>query len=330
MDAILQNGIQIVLSFQNLGTWLKTPAELLSFLGTEYFFLIVIASVYWVWSTSLGIRIGLLVMISLGLNGMFKFAFHQPRPYWYDIWVKGMAQERTFGIPSGHAQNSVVFFGGIAAWIRRPWAWILAVLFVLFISLSRIYLGVHFPTDILAGWLAGAVILIVYLALENPVKEWLAHRSTAIQILIGFLGSIIIILLFLFSRGLLGAYTVPLEWIKNAQMAFPNSIPINPLGTSWIYSIGGALFGLSMGVALLNKQGGLNTSGFWWQRLLRILVGLVGVIILYLGLSLVFPNDDNTPANLLRYLRYAVVGLWISWLAPLLFFILKLAEPLRN
>jgi len=327
METILQNGIQINLFLQSLGGWLKFPMQLLSFLGTEQFFIILISTIYWAFSTSLGIRIGLLLMISLGLNGVFKLLFHQPRPYWYDLRVNGLAEETSFGVPSGHAQNSVVIWGSIAAWIRRPWAWIVAVLLILSVGLSRIYLGVHFPTDVLVGWLIGTVILVVYLALEKPVKRWLVSRSTAIQILVGFLGSLALILLSVFARSLLGNYTVPQEWINNALKVFPESEPINPLVINGVYSTAGALFGLAMGVAMIARRGGLDTAGPWWQRLLRVVLGLAGVIVLYLGLSVVFPHGSDFMANLLRYIRYALVGVWVTWLAPLVFFALKLAKP---
>jgi membrane-associated phospholipid phosphatase len=326
MDQILNAGININLFFQGLGGWLKTPMELLSFLGSEYFFMAVIPAIYWCWSTALGIRIGLLLMISSSLNSVFKLLFHQPRPYWYDLRVSGMAEESSFGLPSGHAQNAVVVWGGIAAWIRRPWAWIVATLLILSIGLSRIYLGVHFPTDVLAGWLIGIVILVVYLLLENPVKMWLRDQSLGVQILVAFLGSLLLILLTALARTTLGAFTVPQTWVENARHAFPESEPINPLSISDVYGTAGVLFGLALGLALLNRQGGLDPSGPWWQRLVRYLLGLIGIGVLYVGLKQFLPDGEDFVANLMRYFRYGLVGLWVTWLAPLLFIALKLAK----
>jgi membrane-associated phospholipid phosphatase len=326
MDQILNTGININLFFQGLGGWLKTSMELLSFLGTEYFYLAVVPAIYWCWSTALGIRIGLLLMISSSLNSIFKLVLHQPRPYWYDLRVKGLAEETSFGLPSGHAQNAVVVWGGIAAWIRRPWAWIVAILLMLSIGLSRIYLGVHFPTDVLAGWLIGAVILVVYLLLENPVKQWLQKQGMGAQILVAFLGSLLLILLTILARTMLGGYTVPQAWIENARQVFPESEPINPLSISSVYGSAGVLFGLALGLVLLNHQGGLDTGGPWWQRLVRYLLGLVGIVVLYIGLKQFLPDGEDFFANLLRYIRYGLVGLWVTWLAPLIFIALRLAK----
>ncbi len=327
MDTILNSGISINLFFQGLGGWLRMPMELFSFLGSELFFLVVIPAIYWCWNTSLGIRIGLLLMISAGLNSVVKLLCHQPRPYWYDLRVKGLAEESSFGVPSGHAQNSVVVWGGIASWIHKPWAWVGAILIILMIGLSRLYLGVHFPTDVLAGWLLGMLILIIYLWLERPVKEWMLQQSTGVQILVAFLGSVLLILLVMLARTTTAGFSLPEAWSENARQAFPEADPINPLSINGVFSNAGVLFGLALGVILLRKSGGLDTGGAWWQRLARFLLGLVGVIAIYLGLSMLFPGGDDLLANLLRYLRYGLVGLWVAWLAPLLFFKLKLARP---
>lgn len=329
MDQILVTGIKINLFFQGLGIWLRTPMEIFSFFGQELFYLVVIPAIYWCWNAALGIRIGLLLMISSSLNSIFKLILHQPRPYWFDPSVKGLAEETSFGVPSGHAQNAVVVWGGIAAWIQRTWAWILAIILMLMIGLSRLYLGVHFPTDVLAGWVIGAIILVIYLALEKPAKNWLRNQSILIQITIAFLGSVLLILMVSIARNLLGNYSLPEAWLENARQAFPESEPVNPLSLAGVYSNAGVLFGLSLGVILLEAKGGFDAGGIWWKRLLRFVIGLIGLVLLYFGLRLIFPSGEDLLANSLRYIRYGIVGLWVSWLAPLLFFSLKLARPAR-
>ena len=330
MEQILDTGIKINLFFQGLGGWLRTPMELLSFLGTELFYLLVIPAIYWCWNAALGIRIGLLLMISSSLNSVIKLFLHQPRPYWYDPSVKALAEETSFGIPSGHAQNAVVVWGGIAAWINRAWAWIIAILLMLLIGLSRIYLGVHFPTDVLVGWFIGAIILAVYLVLEKPVKKWVLNQSPLIQILTAFLGSALLILLIYVARTSLGDFSVPKLWLENARLAFPESEPINPISMTGVYSNAGAIFGLSLGLILLQRKGGFDPAGVWWKRILRFVVGVIGLLILYFGLKLFFPDGNDFLANSLRYVRYAIIGIWISWLAPVIFITLKLAKPARS
>lgn len=57
----------------------------------------------------------------------------------------------------------------------------------------------------------------------------------------------------------------------------------------------------------------------------RYLLGMAGIIILYAGLGALFPKELGLVSHILRYLRYLLIGLWVSWFGPLLFEKLKIA-----
>ena len=94
------------------------------------------------------------------LNTIVKHAVGRIRP---DLWVS-IAPETTFSFPSGHAMQSMSVAVALIllAWPTRARAAALlgGALFVLLVGTSRVYLGVHFPTDILAGWAASAAWVI--------------------------------------------------------------------------------------------------------------------------------------------------------------------------
>jgi hypothetical protein len=69
--------------------------------------------------------------------------------------------------------------------------------------------------------------------------------------------------------------------------------------------------------------------GPWLKRLLRYFLGLIGVLILYLGLGSLFPDSEMFISYSIRYIRYALIGFWISGFAPWLFIKLKLAGHLK-
>jgi hypothetical protein len=88
----------------------------------------------------------------------------------------------------------------------------------------------------------------------------------------------------------------------------------------------GALFGLAAGALLLPRFGGFEAGGAWEKRGLRFLVGLVGILILWRGLGAILPTGEYPLAYILRYIRYALIGLWVTGAAPVLFTRLGLAE----
>lgn len=324
MDSLISFGIALIAAFQNLGNWLVGPMQFFSFLGSEDFFLLVLPLVYWCVDAALGLRIGLILLVGNGLNDFFKMAMHGPRPYWVSTNVQGMASETGFGVPSGHSQIAAGVWGMVAAYLRKTWAWVAAILVIVLIGLSRLYLGVHFPHDVLLGWTLGFLTLWAFVKFWDPVAAWLKKMTMGGQILVAFavsLGMILLAALIVFlSRG----WTIPPEWVANATRT-GGEAP-NPLTLSGTFTAAGTLFGLCLGLAWIAPRGGFSASGLAWKRALRYVVGLVGIAVFYFGLKLVFPDGDDLVALVFRYIRYTLVGAWVSAGAPWVFSKLKLSN----
>lgn len=329
-ENILDLGITIVLFIQNLGDWLNGPMQFFSFLGREEFFLFVIPALYWCLDTSLGLRVGVFLMLSGSLNDALKVAFHGPRPFWYDPQVRALSFESSFGfgIPSGHAQLAIPFWGTLSAALRRRWAWIAGITVIFFIGLSRLYLGEHFPSDVVIGWLLGAIILWALLKLELPVIDWLKRNHPVMQVIAALALSLLLILLGSVVRLSLTSWTLPPSWIENAARQNPN--PIDPLASSGLITIAAVLFGLAAGAIVMEARGGFNPGGLWWKRVVRLPIGLAGMVLIWSVLGTIFPRGEYPSAYLLRYFRYALVGFWDAALAPMFFIYLKLATPKEN
>jgi membrane-associated phospholipid phosphatase len=323
MNPWLDWGIPIITWLQGLGDWLTAPMEFFTTLGTEQFYLLVMPALLWCYDARMGVRLGFILVASDGLNGLLKLALGAPRPYWVTDQVRALASETSFGAPSGHAQNAAALWGRAAAWIGRGWATVLLVLLILLIAASRWYLGVHYPMDGLLGLAAGGLLLWAFLRWENRLGQRLGRLPVARQVALAFAVSLAVIALELAVFALTAGRQVPHEWFARAAAASAN--PIDPRSLEPMFTTGGLIFGFGTGAVLLLSWGQFDAKGIWWKRAARFVVGLIGVIALWMGLDMLFPAGQAPLALALRYVRYAAVGLWAVYLAPRAFVWMKLA-----
>lgn len=325
MNLWLDWGIPLIAGLQHLGGWLTVPMKAFSFLGTEEFYLLVMPGVLWCLDAALGVRLGLLLLSSASLNAMVKLLFGWPRPYWVSDQVKALSTEGSYGLPSGHSQDALSVWGGLATGLRRR-AWTVGLgALILLISVSRLYLGVHYPADVLAGWLLAAALLAGVVVLEPPVVRWLRRLPLGLRLLAPVVGSALIVVVGLAIGAATASRSVPEAWIAGAAAAAPGAAPIAPQDTSGLLAAAATLLGLGVGAVLLFDWGGFRASGPWAMRVGRFAVGVAGVALIYFGLRLILPSGDTFLPQALRFARYAVVGFWIAYLAPRTFVKLKLA-----
>lgn len=323
MITFLQSDLSWIIAFQSLGDWLIAPMKFFSFLGTEEFYILLLPVLYWCIDSAVGLRMGVVMLLSSGLNFIVKIPFHGPRPYWVSLDVKPLWAETSFGIPSGHAQNAVTVWGTLAGSLRRKWAWALAIFLALVIGLSRAFLGAHFIQDVAAGWLLGVILFVLFSFYWTPVVNWAKQHSLRTQILAAFLTSVGLVIVGALAIAASSDVALPAEWIANAARI--DEKELTPLSLNGALTSAGTLFGLLVGVAWMAPRGGWQASGLAWKRIVRYLAGLAGVFLLWYGLGALFPRGESLLPYVLRYLRYALLGLWVSAGAPTIFTKLKLS-----
>lgn len=324
MQTLIDGGIAFIIALQGLGDWLIVPMRFFSYLGTEDFFFLVLPLIYWSIDSALGLRVGLILATSSMFNYMGKLLFAGPRPYWISSHVRALWPETSFGIPSGHAQEAMSVWGIIAAYRKQAWVWVAAMSLVFFIGFSRLYLGSHFPHDVIFGWLLGGVILWAFIRFWDSVAAWLVKKSLMQQTLIAFVASMIFVALGMATVALRSGFQVPALWVDNALLAGTElPAPVDPNG---IFTSAGSFFGLGFGLAWIMSMGGYQATGPVWMRALRYVIGLVGVLILWMGLGEIFPRGEGILFYSLRFIRYALVGWWVTGGAPWVFIRFKIVE----
>lgn len=116
---------------------------------------------------------GAAVWFTLGAGTLLKMLFARARPE--TDYVANMLIQ-TFSFPSGHTSGATVAYGLLAylAWqqLPQPWGYVVAALLVclvILVGISRVYLGAHFPSDVVAGWLLGSVVLLIVIYVIRPL-----------------------------------------------------------------------------------------------------------------------------------------------------------------
>lgn len=322
MDAIYQFGISFIEFLQTLSPALDGIMKVSSFIGTPEFFLVLVPFIYWNIDRRVGIRTILLVFFFEFINTSLKILFHQPRPYWLGdvepLSTQGI--EGTYGLPSGHSGRSLALSAYLATQVKRNWFWALAVLYILLVGISRIYLAVHFPHDVLSGWLFGILAIWAVAKREGAVREWLMDKSLSTQIVLGFLIAMGVVLIGFIVRFIVAGTPDPADW--GAYNAEARTV-------THFFTIAGAIFGAWAGYALMRQYARFNPKGDWAKRIIRYLLGVAGLLVLFVGLDIAFAAiapDESTLGYILRFIRYSSVMLWATFLAPWLFLKTKLAE----
>ena len=239
------------------------------------------------------VRVCTLFLLSFFINVSFKDLFALPRPFDVDPAITP-DREWGYGMPSGHSQNSALLWIMLAISVAKRWFWAVALSIALLIGFSRVYFGLHFPGDILGGWLLAALLLWANYVWGDRVTQWLKKQT--FWFLTGGL--------WLFLGGLYLLY-----WMLDM-----------PIMTGLV----AISLGFGMGYMITSRFLHYSGSGNIWQRLLRSAVGLI-VLVFYLKASRsFFPEVQNGEYYLVMFIVNSIVGLWLTLGAPIIFSLLSL------
>lgn len=286
MNPIFQWGLEFIQAIQMAkGPALTTLFLAITSLGSKEFYFLLLPLLLWSVNFVVGARVAAVFLLATYVNVSLKDLFALPRPVELDPSVE-LYDVMGYGLPSGHAQLSVVIWGILADALDRTWSWILAGVLAALIGFSRIYLGVHFPTDVLAGWLIGILLLVAYVVFHRQLEKWLEARNLGAQLAAAVILSLVLLLVH---------------------------------ATDDTASLTGVLLGAGTGVALLRRNFDYDAGGSFWQRGARVLLGLAVLLALRFGLKAISPERPEALSIAARFLRYAILGLWIGLGAPWLF-----------
>ena len=166
-----------------LGNVGVTLSSFVTMLGEETVMVAILGFIYWCYDKKFGVYAATNLMVGMVANPMIKNVFLRLRPYMvheqvmclkpvhdgdlYDPLLQG------YSFPSGHTSNSSTMYFSLPIYEKKKWLVIVGLLVPFMIGLSRVFLGVHNPTDVMAGWLLGASVVTIMTILQKKIKtKW--------------------------------------------------------------------------------------------------------------------------------------------------------------
>lgn len=168
--------------YESCGSWMTSVMELISLLGKGGIALIVLSLVLLVIRKTRRFGTAMLLGLAIGavvVNLWLKVVVARPRPYadingfYYPLWqMMGSHTESDYSFPSGH--TNAAFACMVPAFLlgKKSWSW-LCLLFAFLMGVSRIYLVVHYPSDVLGGLIMGTIAgLLGVLIMKHLPEKW--------------------------------------------------------------------------------------------------------------------------------------------------------------
>jgi len=288
--------IRLLEFFQSVeNSFTTTVATFFSMLGEEMFLIMIVGFLYWCWDKEKAKPISLSLLFSLSMCVQIKGLVLRRRPYMDSSAIKCIRPAHKEGdianvmiqgysCPSAHSCLSANTFGAIAYQFRKKIFCILAVIVPLAVGCSRMYFGVHYPTDVFLGWIIGYVSVLLISVLYEKVK-----RKGLLFILIS-------------------ATTLPgIFYCRDAEY----------------FTLLGITIGFIGGYAFEQKYVKFQNTHSVIKSIVRVLGGVVLFIVLNVVLKLPFPTDVSETANTIsfaiRILRYSITTFSIIGIYPKLF-----------
>ena len=327
MPEVYRWGIEVIKLIQQIeNPGLTALTKFISVMGSAYFFIPVILFIFWWMDEKRGLLFGILTIVSGWINVFAKEVLQHPRPFNLEPSL-GLVFVPGYGAPSGHAKLSLTFWLAMAAWLSHLWmekkqhfltsrsfVWAFSILIILLVGFTRLYLGVHFPTDIFAGWLLGLIILAIWLIPGPSLMNRLAQAGLRAQ----------------------NISAAVIALLMNALLPEDKTLPALFLGFCIGYNLMKHRFPFSAQGEISEKKPGINIMLF------RCLTGFIGMAVIFLASRLIFPGEGSLFGNITlwgrdspfydigHFFRFGLLGFWVSAGAPYLFKAMGLASTVKK
>lgn len=258
------------------------------------------AVMYWCINKKYGQKLLFIIVGNITLNTCIKEFVKAPRPIGTD-GLKAMRVETATGysFPSGHTQTATAFWVGLMTIFKKNWLYILGSIMFIGIGISRLYLGVHWPIDVICGWIFGIIFTLILGKIFDIVDENKKYY---------------ILYLLLIPFGIIVFLLNSVEYVKMLGL-FTGFILGYTLEDKFIqFKTGNNNKGV-INFRTNKKRNNSNIS----KNIYRFLLGIITLGFVYLGLKYIMPSNI-----LFDYIRYTLIVFYGIGVVPALFKLLKI------
>jgi membrane-associated phospholipid phosphatase len=261
-------------------------------LGEQYFIILIVAWMYWNYSKKEGFILTFLFIVSSMLNIVMKAIVNTQRPFQKldDFNAQRIHTADGASFPSGHTQGAATLFISLAMVFKNKTFTTVAIILALLVAVSRMYLGVHWPIDVLGGLVLACLVVFVLYNYLHRLYETPSKFYRFITFVLLIFAVIVIVMLALNSFYL----SEPID-LKN------------------YYRLLGVSTGAVIGFIFEEKVFPFSVAAKRLVKWLRYVIGMAGTIGLLVGLKYVLP--ENAFGFMIRYF---LIGAWISGIYPIL------------
>lgn len=266
-------------------------AKILTDLGSAEFYTSVVPIVYWCVSKSLGFSLGVATVLSGAVNSAIKDVFRVPRPHMLYPHLGApqflLDTGPGWSFPSGHTQNTAMFWSYLAMRTKAKWALTAAVILTVVVGFTRVYATVHSPTDVIAGALIGITLAAVFTGVERSRRRT-RPAGTGALVAVGIV---------------VPAGVLALASVLGSSVATHELAPLM-----------GFAAGAIVGRRIEELHIGYREQAPIGAQVVKAIAGVAGILALRYGLKAVFPSG-----NAFTMVRYACIALWVTAGAPWVF-----------
>ena len=288
--------------------------EFFTYFGEEMIIIGILGLIYWTINKEIGKRLAMTVFLSIGINSILKVIIARPRPFLVDESISNLRPETSssYAMPSGHTQSAATTFFGLSYYFKKKYLFISAIVITVLVAFSRLYIGVHYLTDVLVGALLAIIIVYTFNYFlnksSNPGK---IYRGIGV---IAFVSFITLMIVHLF--------------MAQTDTGFDGDSFFYNLET--IAKMIGALIGFIIGIEIEQKYVKFSIHKNLLKNVFRFILGVGIVMLVRIILSEVFSlivDSENLTdqlflsllAVLLDFIRYMIMVVVGIGLYPILF-----------